>query len=35
VNEKWELVDGHRRLAALKQNKATTVPVTPPGSTES
>src|ERR1019366_3095470 len=27
VNEKLELVDGHRRLAALKQNKATTVPV--------
>src|ERR1035441_5537476 len=27
VNEKYELIDGHRRLAALKMNKATTAPV--------
>jgi len=26
VNEKFELVDGHRRLQALKKNHATTVP---------
>jgi|ERR1017187_2189106 ParB-like chromosome segregation protein Spo0J len=36
VNEKHELVDGHRRLLALKQNKARTAPcIIEPGLTPS